>query len=108
MRLRLPGSTRLTPVGISECEVHAGNLLVLEQHADHLADAEVRAEGQLADARAVVVGMAVVPELALEVFPRAGDADQTPARDLEPHRRRAQITVLRVEIVAGGAVADED
>ena len=59
------------PYGIAEGEVHAGDLFVLEQDADHLAQPEVGAERQLADPIAVAVGVAVGPEVLLEIGPLA-------------------------------------
>ena len=50
-----------------------------------------------------------VPELALEILrARSCAALQPAAGDLERQRRGAQVAVLRAEVVAGGAVADED
>ena len=108
VRARFPVGAGLAAVGVAEREVDARDLLVLQQDADHLAEREVGAERQLADAVAVLVGVAVVPELALEILALAVRATQPPAGDLERQRRRAQIAVLRSEVVAGGAVADED
>ena len=61
----------LAAVGIAERDVHARHFFVLQQDADHVAEREVGAEGELADAIAVLVGVAVVPELPLELLPLA-------------------------------------
>ena len=68
VRARLPVGVRLAAVGIAEREVHARHLLVLQQDADHVAETEVGAERELADAIAVGVGVAVVPEILLQVL----------------------------------------
>ena len=78
---RLPVGVRLAAVGIAEREVHAGHLLVLQQDADHLAQAEVGAERQLADAVAVLVGVAVVPEVVLEIARARTRADTAGRRE---------------------------
>jgi len=57
--------------------VDAGDLFVLEEDADHALDAEVGAERKLTDAVAVLVGVAVVPELALEIAPRRVGGEPT-------------------------------
>ena len=77
---RLSGCRR-----IAESDVHTRHLLVLEQDADHLAQAEVRAEGELADAIAVRVGMTVGPEVFLKIAPVAVDRHQPTAANLEHH-----------------------
>src|SRR4051812_16415811 len=68
VRARFPRGAGLAAVGIAEGEVDAGHLLVLQQHADHVAQRQVGAEGELADAVAVLVGVAVLPEFLLEIF----------------------------------------
>ena len=76
---RFPVGAGLAAVGIAEREVDAGDLLVLQQDADHVAEREVGAEGQLADAVAVLVGVAVAPELLLQLLALALRADQAAA-----------------------------
>ena len=85
---------RLAAVGIAEREVDAGDLLVLQQDADHLAEAEVGAERELADAIAVGVGVAVVPEVALEIGAIAARRHEPAAADLEHERRSIERAVL--------------
>ena len=67
VRARLPVGVCLAAIGIAKREVDARHLLVLQQDADHLAQAEIGAESELADAVAVFVGVTVIPEIALEV-----------------------------------------
>src|ERR1700716_2867744 len=71
VRARFPRRAGLAPVRVAEGEVDAGDLLVLQQHADHVLERDVGAEGELADATAVLVGVAVLPELLLEILARA-------------------------------------
>src|ERR1700681_259368 len=97
----------LVAVGIAEGDVHAGKFFVLKEISNHLGEAEVGAEGQLADAVAVLVGMAIVPEFLLEVLALAFDLPQTRAFDLEDQRGALQVAILAAEVVACGSVADE-
>ena len=52
----------LAAVGVTEGDVHAGKFFVLEKDADHFGEAEVGAEGKLADAITVFVRVALVPK----------------------------------------------
>src|SRR5713226_8486696 len=87
--------------------MHAGEFFVLKEDADHFGEAEVGAEGELAYAVAVFVGVAVVPEFRFEVFALAFDIPEARACDFEDQRRALQVAVLAVEMIAGGGVADE-
>src|SRR5207248_8929772 len=100
-------SPRLASIRIAEGEVHTGNLLVLQQVSDHLVKGDVRPEGELADTVAVFVGVAVVPELLLEVGARAMHRDQASFGNLQRERRGREVAVLLPEVVARGAIADE-
>src|ERR1700676_1445798 len=97
----------LVAVGIAEGDVHAGKFFVLQKVADHLREPEVGAESQLADAVAIFVGMAIVPEFLLEVLALAFDLPQTRAFDLEDQRGAPQVAILAAEVVACSSVADE-
>ena len=69
---------------------------------------DVGAEGELADAIAVLVGVAVVPELPLEILARRSARRRSrPPAISSVSGVGAQVAVLRAEVVAGGAVADE-
>src|ERR1700686_2349604 len=98
---------RLVAIRITEGDVHAGKFFVLKKIADHLGEAQVGAEGQLADAVAVFVGVAIVPEFLLEILALAFDLPQTRALDLENQRSALQVPILTVEVIAGARVADE-
>src|SRR2546421_9696283 len=65
VRARLPIGVRLAAVGIAKSEMHAGEFFVLEQNNDHFRENENGAEGQVADAIAVFVGVTIIPELLL-------------------------------------------
>ena len=107
MRPRLPGRPGLAAVRITEREVDAGHLFILQQDADHRIERDVGAERELADAVAVLIGVAVRPELALQVGAIGTRRGQAAARHLERQRRRGQIAVFRSEVVARRGVADE-
>src|SRR4029079_15665102 len=107
-RARLPWRAGLAAVGVAEGDEDPRNLLVLQQDADHLAEGDVGAERQFADPVAVLVGVAVGPEFALEVLARTVGGFEPAAGDLEPQRRRAQAALLRPEGGAGRAAADEE
>jgi len=77
--------------------VDTGDLLVLQQDADHVGKREVGAERELADAVAVLVGVAVSVELALEIPALASNRHEAAARNLQRHRRGGQVAVLRPE-----------
>src|SRR6266404_7568663 len=97
----------LVAVGIAEGNVDAREFFVLEKDADHFRKSEVSAEGELADAVAVFVGVTVAPEFFFEIFALALDMPQARAFDLEHHWRTPQVAVFAVEMIAGGSVADE-
>ena len=105
--LGFPVGVGLAAVGIAEGDVNAGKFFVLEKDADHFGEAEVGAEGEFADAVAVFVGVAVVPEFLLEIFAIAVDLDEARVFDFERERRGLQVAVFAVEVIAGGGVANE-
>src|SRR3954468_16323939 len=108
VRARFRRRAGLAAIGIAEGEVDARHLLVLQQHADHVAQRQVGAERKLADAIAMLVGVAVLPEFLLEILSHAVRRPQAAAADVERERRRQQVAVLRAKVVAGGSVADEE
>jgi hypothetical protein len=87
--------------------MHARHLLVLQQDSDHFPKAQVGAERQLTDAIAVLVCMAVVPEVAFEVRAIALRRLEPAPTDFEHQRSVVETAVLGVEIVARCSVADE-
>src|SRR5437762_12556498 len=83
VRPRFPRSPGLAAVRVPERNVNTGDLLVLQEDANHLGERDVGAEGELADAIAFAVGVAVAPELAFEIGAGAADCTQSPAGDFE-------------------------
>src|SRR5258708_29693977 len=102
-----PVGVGLAAVGVAEGDVHAGEFFVLKEDADHFGEAEVGAESELAYAITVFVGVAVVPEFLFEVFALTLDMLEACAFDFEDQGRALQVTVLAVEVIAGGGIADE-
>ena len=67
-----PGSAGVFAVGVAEGDVDAGKFFVLKDVADDAFDAEVGADGELADAVGVFVGVGVGPKVGLELLVGAG------------------------------------
>ena len=63
VRRRPPVGAGVRAVRIAERDVHAGELLVLQDVADDAVKLDVRADRELADAVAVLVGVRVGPEV---------------------------------------------
>ena len=74
-------------VRIAERDVDAGELLVLQDVADHFLELDVGADRELADAIRVLVGVRVLPEIALELFVLAVRLDQAVVLDAKRQRR---------------------
>src|SRR5688500_2919439 len=98
---------RLAAIRIPERDVDPRHLLVLEKDPDHLAQAEIGAERELSDALAVGVGVTVVPEILLQILAGALRVHEASTADLEHERVGLELAVLGVEVIAGGAIADE-
>ncbi len=71
MRSRTPRCMRLAAVRIAESKMHARQFLILQQHTNHVGQAEVRAEGQFANAVAVLIRVAIFPEFLFQILARA-------------------------------------
>jgi hypothetical protein len=104
---RFPLSVGLAAVGVAESEVDARKFFVLEKDADHLRKAQIGAEGELADAVAVLIGVAIIPEIFFQVLAVAINGSQTGIFDRESHRRGLQVAVFAVEVVTGAGIADK-
>ncbi len=98
---------RLAAVWIAERDVYAGEFFVLQQNSDHFGQAEVRSKCQFAHAIAVLVRVAILPELFLQVLAFTFHFLQPSALDRQRHRRFLQIAVLSVEVVARRRIAHE-
>ena len=83
VRAGAPGSAGVFAVGIAEGDVDAGKFLILQDVADDAGDADVGADGELADAVGVFVGVGVGPEVLLELLVGAGAGDDAVLRNLE-------------------------
>ena len=59
---RVPVGSGVSGVGITEGDVDAWNLFVLENVADHVANGDVGADGKLTHSVAIFVGVTVCPE----------------------------------------------
>ena len=104
----LPGRSGVGAVGVSEGDVDAGELLVLQDVADDVVYADVGADGELAYAVGVLVGVGVGPEVALEVLVVAGDFGDAVGLDVDGEGGFAEDAVAGAEEVAYDSVDDED
>ena len=73
---RIPVRAGVRAVGIAERDVDAGDLFVLQNVADHVVHGDVGADGELAHAVAVLIGMAVAPELVSQFLVGASAASR--------------------------------
>src|ERR1039457_3934831 len=94
---RVPVRAGVRAVRIAERDVNAGDFLVLENVADDVMDGDVGADGELAHAVAVLVGMAVAPELGFEFLIVAAGFAQAAFRHFDGQRILAQVAVLLAE-----------
>ena len=107
VRLGGPVGVGLAAIRIAEGQMHAGKFFVLQKHADHARQSQICAEGQLPDAVAIFIGVAIFPELLLQIPARAFGVNQAGLLDLQNQRRGLQVTVLAIEVVAGGGITDK-
>src|SRR5438477_6447338 len=73
MRARVPLRASVLAIGIAEGDVNAGELLILQDVADHVFQFDVGADGELAHAIAILVSVGVFPEILLELLVFAED-----------------------------------
>src|SRR5215472_6264186 len=59
----VPVGAGMSAVGIAKCDVDAGILLVLQDLSDDVLEIDIGADGKLADAIAVGIGVRVLPEV---------------------------------------------
>src|SRR4051794_31906280 len=95
-------------VRIPEGDVNAGDLLVLENVADDIAHGDIGADGEFADSVAVLVGMAIGPELIPQLTIIGFGFDETIALNLDRERRIPEIAVLLAEVVPYYTIDDKD
>src|SRR5260370_31500422 len=104
----LPGGSGVSAVGVAEGYVDAGKFFVLQDVADDALDADVGADGELADAVGVFVGVGVGPEVAFECLIRRRYAGDAVAFDVDGERVGPEDAVAGAEEIADDAVDDED
>ena len=79
----LPGGAGVSAVGVAEGDMDAGELFILEDVADDALDADVGADGELADAVGVGVGVGVGPEIFFEGLVSGGGGGEAVGFDFE-------------------------
>src|SRR5262249_2625727 len=104
---RIPVRAGVRGVRIPERDVDAGNLLILQNIADHVPNRNIRADGELAHAVAVLVGMAIPPEIVFQPAIRRVRFSQAIAFDPYSQWRLPQVSILLAEIIAHHAVDHE-
>src|SRR4051794_4914891 len=86
-----PGLAGVLGVGVAEGDVAAGDLLVLKDVATDVLDGEVGADGELADAVAVLVRRGVEAKLVQQIRVGAGEMGDAVAYDVDGQRVRFQV-----------------
>src|ERR1019366_8451532 len=104
---RVPVRAGMRAVRIAERDVNAGDFLVLENVADYVVNGDVGADGEFAHAVAVLIGVAVAPELGFEFLVGAVGFRQAAFDHLDGQRSSVQIAVLFAQVIAHHAIDDE-
>src|ERR1017187_7443516 len=94
MGARVPIGARVRAVRIAESDVNAGNFFVLQDVADDIVHTNVGADGELTDAVAELVGVTVVPELALQFAVGAAGLAQTAVFHANGERGGRQVAIF--------------
>src|ERR1700678_3567130 len=102
-----PCGVSLTAVRVTKGQMNAGKFFILQQNADHVRRAKIGDQGQLANAIAVFLRMAIIPEFLLKVFAVARGFLQTAFADAKNERRALQIAVFSAEMIPRRAIADK-
>ena len=89
VRARTPGSAGMFSVRIAESDVDTGKFFILQNIADHTLDAKVGADGKLAHAVGVLVGVSVGPEVGLKLLVGAGTRPDAIGCNFNGERSRA-------------------
>src|ERR1700688_4150725 len=85
----------------------AWKFFVLQKHANHARQSEICAKGQLTDAVAVLIGVAIFPELLLQILAGTLGVNEAGFLDLQNQGRGLQVAVLAIEVIAGGGITDK-
>src|SRR5260370_27866659 len=105
---RVPVGAGVRAVRIAERNMDARDLLILENVADHIANGNVGADGEFANAVAVFIGVAVIPELLLQGFVCGVSFDKPVVLYANGKRVVAAVAVFLAEIIAYHAIAHKD
>src|ERR1017187_8683822 len=95
---RVPVRAGMRAVRIAERDVNTGDFLVLENIADDVVNGDVGADGEFAHAVAVLIGVAVAPELGFEFLVGAVGFRQAAFDHLDGQRSSVQIAVLFAQV----------
>ncbi len=104
---RIPLRAGVRAVRIAEGDVDAGIFFVLQNLADHVVELDVGADGELADAVAVLVGVGVAPEILFQFAVGGMRFSQAIALHLDGQRILPQAAKLRAEPIADDAIDHE-
>src|SRR6266576_678038 len=107
VRRRIPIRAGVCAVGISERDVHARILLILEDLADHIFQIDVRADGEFTDAIAVGISVRVLPEVVLQFSILRVGFGQAIALHADREGSLPQVAELRAQIIADHSVDHE-
>jgi len=102
-----PGCASVFAIGVAEGDVDAGKFLVLKNVADDAGDADVGADGELANAVGILVGVRVGPEVLFELLVGAGAGDDAVLRDVDGERSGLEQAVAGAEPIANDSVDDK-
>src|SRR5580698_2152624 len=94
-------------IRIAEGDVNAGKFFVLQDIADHLPYANVRANGELADTIRVFVGMRVSPEIVAQLAVLRAAVNDAVLPDFNSQGRCLQQTIFKTKIVAHHPIDDK-
>src|SRR5439155_26065551 len=95
----IPVRARMRRVRIAERDVDTGNFLILQNVADHVANRDVRSNGKLAYAVAVLIRVTVAPEIVFQLAIRRVRLAQAIAFNPNRERRVAQISVFLAKVI---------
>ena len=104
MRGRVPLGSGVRAIGIAEGDMYAGIFFILQDLSDHVFQLNICADGKLAHAIAVFVGVSVVPEVIFQFTVRGMGVGQAIALDVNGQGIFPQAAKLRSKPVADNAI----